>query len=334
MAYITWKLSPLHHSASSRLPIILAPGMSETRGSHSKHEDMELLNRGPWAVEEDKLLTHYIACHGEGRWNLLARCSGLRRTGKSCRLRWLNYLKPDVRRGNLTPEEQLLILELHSKWGNRWSRIAQQLPGRTDNEIKNYWRTRVQKQARQLKVDANSSKFRDAVRCYWMPRLLQKFGSSQTMQYSLEANTNTTTSDQGQHRPCQEIINPSMQYCQLESSSSHEPQAPENRSAVFPPLPVNMSEFPWRASDEIHGVAFNLFSSDFSMNNAYDLGTCDLTPVSASAPIYSDLDYGTDNNDCSNYNGDNLWSMDELCDMLKSYVSGADIKVPFSDHNS
>ncbi|RWW25406.1 hypothetical protein BHE74_00003010 [Ensete ventricosum] len=77
------------------------------------------LNRGPWTVEEDKLLTHYIACHGQGRWNLLARCSGLKRTGKSCRLRWLNYLKPDVRRGNLTPEEQLLILELHSKWGNR-----------------------------------------------------------------------------------------------------------------------------------------------------------------------------------------------------------------------
>ncbi|KAL8170837.1 hypothetical protein V2J09_022641 [Rumex salicifolius] len=67
---------------------------------------------------------------------------GLKRTGKSCRLRWLNYLKPDIKRGNLTPQEQLLILELHSKWGNRWSKIAQHLPGRTDNEIKNYWRTK------------------------------------------------------------------------------------------------------------------------------------------------------------------------------------------------
>jgi transcription factor MYB, plant len=102
---------------------------------------------------------------------------GLKRTGKSCRLRWLNYLKPDIKRGNLTPEEQLLILELHSKWGNRWSRIAQHLPGRTDNEIKNYWRTRVQKQARQLRVDANSAVFRDAVRCYWMPRLLEKMAA-------------------------------------------------------------------------------------------------------------------------------------------------------------
>ncbi|KAL5220800.1 hypothetical protein ABZP36_025513 [Zizania latifolia] len=140
-------------------------------------EEMEL-RRGPWTLEEDNLLMNYIACHGEGRWNLLARCSGLKRTGKSCRLRWLNYLKPDIKRGNLTPEEQLLILELHSKWGNRWSRIAQYLPGRTDNEIKNYWRTRVQKQARQLKVDANSTVFRDAVRCYWMPRLLEKMAST------------------------------------------------------------------------------------------------------------------------------------------------------------
>ncbi|KAE8698194.1 Transcription factor MYB57 [Hibiscus syriacus] len=81
-------------------------------------EDSEL-RRGPWTLEEDTLLTHYITRHGEGRWNVLAKCAGLKRTGKSCRLRWLNYLKPDIKRGNLTPQEQLLILELHSKWGNR-----------------------------------------------------------------------------------------------------------------------------------------------------------------------------------------------------------------------
>ncbi|XP_031489796.1 transcription factor MYB62-like [Nymphaea colorata] len=140
----------------------------------SKIDEESELRRGPWTLEEDTILIHYIAHHGEGRWNMLARCSGLKRTGKSCRLRWLNYLKPDVKRGNLTPEEQLLILELHSKWGNRWSRIAQHLPGRTDNEIKNYWRTRVQKQARQLHCDANSQRFRETVRCFWMPRLLQQ----------------------------------------------------------------------------------------------------------------------------------------------------------------
>lgn len=151
--------------------------LSKSSSSSSSDDDMEL-RRGPWTIEEDRLLVHYITNHGEGRWNMLAKHAGLKRTGKSCRLRWLNYLKPDVKRGNLTPQEQLLILELHSKLGNRWSKIAQYLPGRTDNEIKNYWRTRVQKQARNLKIDSNSAAFQEMIRCLWIPRLLQKIQSS------------------------------------------------------------------------------------------------------------------------------------------------------------
>ncbi|KAF0916919.1 hypothetical protein E2562_015093 [Oryza meyeriana var. granulata] len=134
----------------------------------------EDLRRGPWTVEEDVVLTGYVAAQGEGRWNELARAAGLRRTGKSCRLRWLNYLRPDVRRGDFTPQEQLLILELHFRWGNRWSKIAQHLPGRTDNEIKNYWRTRVQKHAKQLGCDVNSRQFKDVMRHLWMPRLVER----------------------------------------------------------------------------------------------------------------------------------------------------------------
>ncbi|KAL6970200.1 hypothetical protein U1Q18_029903 [Sarracenia purpurea var. burkii] len=131
---------------------------------------------------------------------------GLKRTGKSCRLRWLNYLRPDVRRGNITLEEQLLILELHSRWGNRWSKIAQHLPGRTDNEIKNYWRTRVQKHAKQLKCDVNSKQFKDAMRYLWIPRLVERIqaasaaadrspsGSSAANTYHLSNNDNVNMS--------------------------------------------------------------------------------------------------------------------------------------------
>ncbi|WCJ21045.1 MYB-like transcription factor EOBI [Euphorbia peplus] len=115
------------------------------------------VRKGPWTMEEDLILINYIANHGEGVWNSLAKAAGLKRTGKSCRLRWLNYLRPDVRRGNITPEEQLVIMDLHAKWGNRWSKIAKQLPGRTDNEIKNYWRTRIQKHIKQAEAFSSGS---------------------------------------------------------------------------------------------------------------------------------------------------------------------------------
>ncbi|KAJ4721952.1 Myb transcription factor [Melia azedarach] len=160
---------------------------SSNSSIQSDQESADLdLRRGPWTVEEDFKLINYIANHGEGRWNSLARCAGLKRTGKSCRLRWLNYLRPDVRRGNITLEEQLLILELHSRWGNRWSKIAQHLPGRTDNEIKNYWRTRVQKHAKQLKCDVNSKQFKDTMRYLWMPRLIERIQAA-------NANSNSAT---------------------------------------------------------------------------------------------------------------------------------------------
>ncbi|XP_076881391.1 transcription factor MYB15-like [Bidens hawaiensis] len=103
------------------------------------------LHRGAWSDEEDKLLTQYIQTHGEGQWRSMPSKAGLLRCGKSCRLRWMNYLRPGIKRGNFTAEEDDIIIRLHATHGSRWSFIASELSGRTDNEIKNYWNSHLKR---------------------------------------------------------------------------------------------------------------------------------------------------------------------------------------------
>ncbi|XP_057455081.1 transcription factor MYB1-like [Lotus japonicus] len=103
------------------------------------------INKGAWSREEDEALSRYITIHGEGKWQKVAQNAGLKRCGKSCRQRWLNYLKPGIKRGDIFEDEEDMIIRLHRLLGNRWALIAKRLPGRTDNEIKNYWNTNLSK---------------------------------------------------------------------------------------------------------------------------------------------------------------------------------------------
>ncbi|KAL0320987.1 UNVERIFIED_CONTAM: Transcription factor [Sesamum radiatum] len=109
--------------------------------------DKSKVKKGPWSPAEDLRLTNFIQKHGHSNWRALPKQAGLMRCGKSCRLRWINYLRPDVKRGNFTPEEEQAIINLHNSIGNKWSKIASYLPGRTDNEIKNVWNTHLKKRA-------------------------------------------------------------------------------------------------------------------------------------------------------------------------------------------
>ncbi|KAH6792856.1 MYB-like 102 [Perilla frutescens var. hirtella] len=115
--------------------------------------DKNGLKKGPWTPEEDQKLTDYIQKNGYGNWRTLPKNAGLQRCGKSCRLRWTNYLRPDIKRGRFSLEEEETIIELHSILGNKWSAIAGRLPGRTDNEIKNYWNTHIRKRLLRMGID-------------------------------------------------------------------------------------------------------------------------------------------------------------------------------------
>ncbi|XP_028111757.1 transcription factor MYB61-like, partial [Camellia sinensis] len=105
--------------------------------------------------EDEKLITH-ISSHGHGCWSSVPKLAGLQRCEKSCRLRWINYLRPDLKRGSFTEQEERIIIDVHRILGNRWAQIAKHLPGRTDNEVKNFWNSCIKKKLISLGLDPNT----------------------------------------------------------------------------------------------------------------------------------------------------------------------------------
>ncbi|KAJ1403309.1 SANT/Myb domain [Sesbania bispinosa] len=116
------------------------------------------LRKGLWSPEEDEKLFNYITRFGVGCWSSVPKQAGLQRCGKSCRLRWINYLRPDLKRGMFSQQEEDLIISLHEVLGNRWAQIAAQLPGRTDNEIKNFWNSCLKKKLMKQGIDPTTHK--------------------------------------------------------------------------------------------------------------------------------------------------------------------------------
>uniref|UniRef100_A0A0D3FKQ2 Transcription factor GAMYB n=1 Tax=Oryza barthii TaxID=65489 RepID=A0A0D3FKQ2_9ORYZ len=154
-------IKPAPAPASSEKEVVATAATGERRheeataGREEQEEEEEeeeeapvVLKKGPWTTAEDAVLVQHVRQHGEGNWNAVQRMTGLLRCGKSCRLRWTNHLRPNLKKGSFSPDEELLIAQLHAQLGNKWARMASHLPGRTDNEIKNYWNTRTKRRQR------------------------------------------------------------------------------------------------------------------------------------------------------------------------------------------
>ncbi|XP_073292358.1 myb-related protein 306-like [Primulina huaijiensis] len=131
------------------------------------------MKKGPWTPEEDILLVSYVQEHGAGNWKSVPTRTGLMRCSKSCRLRWTNYLRPGIKRGSFTDQEEKMIIQLQDLLGNKWAAIASYLPERTDNDVKNYWNTHLKKKLKKLEMgsDGFSSNSHSISRGQWERRL-------------------------------------------------------------------------------------------------------------------------------------------------------------------
>nr|CAB3491109.1 unnamed protein product [Digitaria exilis] len=191
-------------------------------------------NKGAWTKEEDQRLIAYIKAHGEGCWRSLPKAAGLLRCGKSCRLRWINYLRPDLKRGNFTEEEDELIIKFHELFGNKWSLIAGRLPGRTDNEIKNYWNTHIKRKLLARGIDPQTHRPLTAA---------MTGGQTQQQQHYQLDSQKLHAATPGHHHQQDhfEVISNSPEACSSRSSDD------ERQSST--PSPATAPPPPWRHLD-------------------------------------------------------------------------------------
>ncbi|RCV25770.1 hypothetical protein SETIT_5G192400v2 [Setaria italica] len=215
------------------------------------------LRRGLWSPEEDEKLYNHIIRYGVGCWSSVPKLAGLERCGKSCRLRWINYLRPDLKRGSFSQQEEDLIISLHKMLGNRWSQIASQLPGRTDNEIKNFWNSCIKKKLRQRGIDPATHKPLD----------------------DDDASAAANNAAEAPRDDCNQLPAATDDHCFAMGGARSDPIAPHSPTVSFDPLSV--TNVP--AMQGSYGAAHSFRSAD----NLCDYGGVDVASDAATYSAYT-----------------------------------------------
>ncbi|GMI88675.1 myb domain protein 67 [Hibiscus trionum] len=211
------------------------------------------VKRGLWSPEEDDKLIKHITEHGHGSWSSVPKLAGLHRCGKSCRLRWINYLRPDLKKGSFTAEEEQIIIDVHRMLGNRWAQIAKHLPGRTDNEVKNFWNSCIKKKLLSQGLDPKthnllSSRQRSSnkVACKY-PSLSQQ--SSFTV-FNIGSQARDTDNTVTMNAPVVTFPNNQTMAMQIPCSEPQNPNAQNlNDSTIYP-----YGSSPWKIHQILPGL--------------------------------------------------------------------------------
>ncbi|KAJ0680459.1 putative transcription factor MYB family [Helianthus annuus] len=260
------------------------------------------VKKGPWTPEEDIILVSYIQKNGPGNWRSAPTNTGLLRCSKSCRLRWTNYLRPGIKRGNFTEQEEKMIIHLQALLGNRWAAIASYLPQRTDNDIKNYWNTHLKKKLDKLQGNSDEENHH------------HRRHSDSKGRHSSPSSETTMTKGQWERRLQTDIHMAKQALCEALSI--------DNKSINLPDLPTSPSTATYASSaDNIARLLPNWMSSSkkCSQTSSESFETCQTTQTQSSlinqqfqSPLSEGytLQFGSNNNlnnnnqqknYCSNY---------------------------------